>query len=113
MDRIIERKKIVKEILEEVGKIRTTSRFLMRTQYLFDDEHGQYMLYKYGWGNQGRIYGNVAHFEITADGKIWVHHDGTSLELVQQLLDKGIPKSEIVIAYKPEYVRGELGFAVS
>jgi hypothetical protein len=35
------------------------------------------------------------------------------LELVQQLLDKGIPKSEIVIAYKPEYVREELGFAVS
>ncbi|MFK7948547.1 MAG: element excision factor XisI family protein, partial [Saprospiraceae bacterium] len=89
------------------------SRFLMRTQYLFDDVHGQYMLYKYGWGNQGRIYGNVAHFEIAEDGKIWVHHDGTSLELVQQLLDKGIPKSEIVIAYQPDYVREELGFAVS
>ncbi|MFK7949662.1 MAG: element excision factor XisI family protein, partial [Saprospiraceae bacterium] len=69
MDRITERKKIVKEILEDVGKIRTKSRFLMRTQYLFDDVHGQYMLYKYGWGNQGRIYGNVAHFEIAEDGK--------------------------------------------
>ena len=105
-------KLIAKQLLEEVGAIRSTSRFLMRTQYLFDDEHGQYMLHKYGWKGERRIYGNIAHLEIASDGKIWLHHDGTGLELANILVDKGIPKSEIVLAFHPEYVREDTGFAI-
>lgn len=114
MDKITKHKKIAREVLEEVGTIRTKARFLMRTQYLFDDEHGQYMLYKYGWKSSSRrIYGNVAHLEIAEDGKIWLHHDGTGLELANILVEKGVAKSDIVLAFHPEIVREDTGFAIA
>ncbi len=98
----------------DIGRIRTISRFTMRTQYLFDDEHGQYMLHKYGWKTPSRrIYGMVAHLEIAEDGKIWLHHDGTGLELANILVDKGVKKSDIILAFHPEMVREDTGFGVA
>lgn len=115
MDKVSKHKKIARQLLEEVGNIRTQSRFLMRTQYLFDDEHSNYMLYKYGWkdDNSRRIYGNVAHLEVADDGKIWLHHDGTGLELANILIEKGVVKSDIILAFHPEYVRADTGFGVA
>ena len=113
MDRIAERKQIAREVLDEIAAIRTTSRFTMRTQYLFDDEHGQYMLHKYGWRGERRIYGVVAHLEIAADGKIWIHHDGTGLDLAEMLMSRGVPQQEIVMAFHHELMRANTGFAVA
>lgn len=36
--------------------------------------------------------------KIRNAGKIWVHQDGTERIVVQQLLDLGIPKSDLVLA---------------
>lgn len=113
MDKLSKHKKIARELLEEIGNIRTISRHTMRTQYLFDDEHGQYMLHKYGWRGERRIYGNVAHLEIAENGKIWLHHDGTGLKIPYLLMDKGVDKMDIVLAFHPEYVRPDKGFAVA
>ena len=85
----------------------------MRTQKLYDDEHVQYMLHKYGWKNSGRIYGMIAHLEIAQNGKIWLHHDGTGLELPYILIEKGVSKQDIVLAFQPEYARQDLGFALA
>ncbi|MEN0006279.1 MAG: element excision factor XisI family protein [Bacteroidota bacterium] len=113
MDKVARHKKIAKEVLEEVAAIRTKSRFVMRTQKLYDDIHGQYMLHKYGWKRSSRIYGMIAHLEIAEDGKIWLHHDGTGLELAYVLVNKGISKKDIVLAFQPEYAREDLGFALA
>lgn len=113
MDRIEKYKKLVREILEKIGQKREVSRFTMRNQYLFDDEHGQYMIHKYGWKGNKRIYGIVVHFEIAKNGKIWLHHDGTGLEIVNVLVERGVPKDDIVLAFHPEYVREDTGFAVA
>ena len=112
MDKIARHKQLVRQLLEEVGKKREVSRLTMRNQYLFDEEHGQYMIHKYGWRGARRIYGIVAHFEIAANGKIWLHHDGTGLELANILVERGVDKMDIVLAFQPEYVREDTGFGV-
>lgn len=113
MEKIAKYKMLLRELLEEIGSKRELSRFTMRNQYLFDDQHGQYMIHKYGWKGARRIYGIVAHFELAEDGKIWLHHDGTGMELANVLVERGVPKSDIVLAFHPEYVREDTGFAIA
>ena len=107
------RKQLAREVLNEIGAIRTASRFTMRPQYLLDDEHGQYMLHKYGWRGERRIYDVVAHLEIAEDGKIWPHRDGTGLNLAEMLMSRGVPQKEIVMAFYHELRRADTGFAVA
>ena len=58
-----------------------------------------------------RIYGCVIHVDIR-DGKIWVQHDGTEEAIADQLVEKGVAKKEIVIAYHAPNLRKYTEFAV-
>lgn len=44
-----------------------------------------------------RIYDCAVHLDI-ADGKIWVQHDGTEDAIAVQLVEKGVPTQDIVLA---------------
>ncbi len=47
------------------------------------------------------------------DGKVWVQHDGTYHGIANDLVEAGIPKDHIVLAFKPPAVRHLTGFAIS
>lgn len=69
---------------------------------LFDTTHDQYLLIDMGWRGVQRIHHIIVHLRIN-NGKIWVEADNTDAEIVQQLLDAGIAKTEIVLAfYSPQ-----------
>jgi len=69
---------------------------------LFDAARDNYLLLAVGWDGLHRIHHISAHLRIRAD-KIWVEADNTDAEIVQRLLDVGIPKEAIVLAfYSPE-----------
>lgn len=69
---------------------------------LFDTVHDNYLLVDGGWRGIERIHHIIAHIRIHND-KIWVEADNTNVEIVQQLLDYGIAKAEIVLAfYSPQ-----------
>jgi XisI protein len=44
--------------------------------------------------------------------KIWVQHDGTEDAIADQLVEKGVPKKDIVLAYHAPYVRQYTEFAL-
>jgi XisI protein len=44
-------------------------------------------------------------WNIKPSGKVWLQHDGTSLRIAEELHERGIPKSDIVIGFQPPYVR--------
>jgi hypothetical protein len=48
-----------------------------------------------GWQEEKRIYACPIHIDIK-DGKIWIQQDFTEAGIAQQLLDQGVPKSDIV-----------------
>jgi XisI protein len=52
-----------------------------------------------GWYQNKREYLPFVHLDVKSDGKIWIQHDGTDLVLAQWLLDKGVPKKDIVLAF--------------
>jgi hypothetical protein len=45
------------------------------------------------------------------DGKIWIQHDGTEEGIADGLVNSGIPKDRIVLAFKPPEIRPHTGFA--
>lgn len=53
-----------------------------------------------GWQDGYRIYGTFLHLDIL-DDKIWIQHDGTEAGIAYELESTGIPKSHIVLAFKP------------
>ena len=64
-----------------------------------------------GWSNDWRTHGTVIHIRLH-NGKIWIEHDGTEEGVAQTLLDAGVPKEDIVLAFHPEWKRKWTDFAV-
>lgn len=80
-------------------------------QIVIDEERGHYHWVKVGWYGLERICGSVIHIDIIGD-KIWIQRDGTEDGVAYELLERGIPKTDIVLAYHPPYKRTDHGFAL-
>jgi XisI protein len=80
-------------------------------QTLFDDEQGHYQLLYVGWRGNKRDLGYALHLDIK-DGKIWIQHDGTEVGVANQLVEMGVPKQDIVLAFHEPQVRQFTDFAV-
>ena len=92
-------------------------RFLGKTdgihlETVIDSEYGHYLLVEMGWQNSRRIYGTLLHIDII-DNKLWIQHDGTEEGIADELVSSGIPKQNIVLAFKPVERRKITEFAVS
>lgn len=76
------------------------------------DEHNhRYQLVAVGWEQNNRIFYVIFQADII-DGKIWIQADNTEDGLAALLEEKGISKSDIVLAYFPEYHRKYTAYAV-
>ena len=70
-----------------------------------EQESDRYQLVNVGWKDSStRLYGCVLHVDIK-DGKIWVQHDGPQEAIAEQLVVRGVPKPDIVLAYHAPHVR--------
>jgi hypothetical protein len=65
-----------------------------------------------GWNGPYGIHGPVLHIDIRGE-KVWIQHDGTEAGIANELVEAGIPKDRIVLAFKPPSIRPHTGFAVS
>jgi hypothetical protein len=79
---------------------------------LFDTVNDNYLLVAAGWRGIQRTHHIIAHLRLH-NGKIWVEADNTDAEIVQQLLDSGISKAEIVLAFYSPQKRQYTEFAVA
>ena len=73
-------------------------------QTVFDAEQDHYQLLYVGWRGNKRDFGCILHVDIK-DGKIWIQHDGTEEELANRLVEMGVPKQDIVLAFHEPEIR--------
>lgn len=105
MDQIAKYKQAVRKVVEYIASI-SPSDEEVETQLIIDEERGHYLLYSVGWENGDyREYGAFAHIDVKPTGKVYIQHDGTDLEIALLLNEAGIPKSDIVLAFKAPYRR--------
>jgi len=51
--------------------------------------------------------------QVREDGRVWLHEDNTDLIVVDWLLERGIPKKEIVLGWHAPSMRPDTEFAVN
>ena len=61
------------------------------------------------WRGNKREFGCILHLDIK-DGKVWIQHDGTEVGIANQLVELGVPKHDIVLAFHEPAVRQFTGF---
>ncbi|MEH2421652.1 MAG: XisI protein [Nostoc sp.] len=104
-------RQIIQQLILERAK-RGLSLEEMETQAILDTERDHYLLLHTGWRGNRRTHGCSLHLDIK-DGKIWIQHDGTEVGIATQLLELGIPKEDIVLAFHSPYMRQFTEFAIN
>ncbi|WP_395140178.1 XisI protein [Armatimonas sp.] len=69
------------------------------SEVIFDRENNHWVLFAIGWDGFKRIYAPLIHVEVK-EGKFWVQHDGTEEGIAGDLVEAGVPKDQIVLAFQ-------------
>ncbi len=99
MDKIKKHQTIIQEIVQEIARM-TPSDEHSETQLIIDEARGHYVLFSIGWQDILREYLPFVHIDLKPDGKVWIQHDGTDLKIALWLVEKGIEKQDIVLAFQ-------------
>jgi hypothetical protein len=111
MDKLKKYRKIIQDFLTEIGSYKNHFPEI-ETQILFDTERDHYQILKTGWRDLERTYGVSIHIDIKNE-KVWIQRNATDLLIAEELVERGIPKKDIVLAFHAPYKRKYTGFAVA
>ena len=109
MEKLAKYRQIVRELLIAHA---TSTEPDIECQLIFDTEHDHYQILDIGWQELTRIYACYIHLDIK-DGKIWIQHNMTEADLGQELVEKGVPASDIVLGLHPPYKRPYTNYGVA
>lgn len=84
----------------------------LRCEALFDPAHYRYALITLGWNGGKRVHFTLVHIDIVGD-KVWIEKDSTEDGVAGELVQAGIPKSQIVLGFRSPEVRKLTEFAVA
>src|ERR1700733_10490610 len=91
-----------REIIESILLVYTKIPYAygdFQSEAIFDRTRDRYVLMNVGWDNKKRVHGSLVHIDII-DGKLWIQRDGLEHGVTSELLEAGIPKDRIVLAFK-------------
>lgn len=110
MDKISHYRQIIQDILTAHGQIKPVYGEI-EMELLFDSTRDRYQVLRAGWLQKQRVYGALIHIDIKGE-KLWIQYDGTEVGVANELVEQGIPKDDIVLAYHSPFIRQYDGFAV-
>lgn len=112
MDKLDKYRNLVVQMLENHYRpVAVTDEIEM--QILIDRQHDHYQLLHVGWRDgEHPVYGCVVHVDIK-NGKIWIQRDFTEDGVALELMEAGVPKEDIVLAFQSPYKRQFTDFAVA
>ncbi|MEW5987073.1 MAG: XisI protein [Chloroflexota bacterium] len=111
MDRLEAYRRIVQKLLQEYSQI-PYAHGKIDQELVFDKERDHYELLSIGWEGARRIHHSVIHIDIRGD-KVWLQQDNTDAAIAEELVERGIPKTDIVLGFQPEHRRPYTGYAVA
>ena len=110
MEKVELYKNIIRKELSEWEELNNSDMPSVRNIFLEDVERNSFVLITMGWHNNTYIHNWLIHIEIKEE-KIWIHEDLTGIGIINQLLEKEIPKSDIILAFIEPYLRDNTGLA--
>lgn len=114
MDKLNEYRRHIQDILSDHQQVsRSKSDEGVDRQIIIDRERDHYQLLNVGWRNGDEpVFGSPIHISIKG-GKIWIERDFTEYGVANELLDRGVPKEDIVLAFYAPYKRPYTEFAAA
>jgi XisI protein len=114
MEKIDNYRQILQEVLTAYATPRTSPSQPtdVETQVLFDTQNDHYQVLRVGWRNRTQVFLVIFHFDIKNE-KIWLQQNVTDYDIIGDLEERGIPKSDIVLAFHSPQMRPFTGYAVA
>jgi hypothetical protein len=100
---------IVEQVLDVYTKIPYAHGDLA-CEAIFDRPRNRFVLITLGWDDEERVHYPLVHVDVI-DGKLWIQVDNTEHGIAPELVKAGIPKSDIVLAFRPPDVRQHTEYA--
>ncbi len=113
MERVKNYRRLVRQIME--AHARPAASFPaegVEKLLIMDEERGHYQLLKLGWQDQKRVKWMMIYVRIK-DGKIWIEHDLTEDGIATELVEAGVPKEDVVLAFQAPEMRQYTEFAAA
>lgn len=103
-------RKVVRQLLRDHAAIKPAYGEI-EVCTLFDVETDCYQVMRAGWLKERRVYGALIQIDLKG-GKCWIQYDGTEVGVANELVELGVPKEDIVLAYHAPLLRQYGEFAV-
>ena len=113
MDKIKKYQTIIETLLEEyAAQMSQGTADGPESQVFADHKRHHYKLFTIGWEGTRYVQFPVFHFYIR-EGKVWIQVNNTDMLIGQELIKRGVPKSDIVLGLQHPLMREDSGFAVA
>jgi hypothetical protein len=83
----------------------------LETQIIADQAGHHYQLLRVGWAHGRFMHSCRFHFDVK-QGKVWIQINHTEEMIGDELVKRGIPAEDIVLAFHPPEVRQHTGFGI-
>ena len=100
MDALANYRQLIEQILAEHTRV-PYAHGVIDIETVFDRQGDHYLVMLSGRDGIRRVHGCLIHLDIRG-GKIWVQRDGTEYGVARELMDAGVPKDAIVLAFRAE-----------
>ena len=111
MDKLTQYATIIKNILQEDVSLKP-SHGEIEPMVVFDDQRHSYQLMYVGWDRRRRVHGSIYHVRIR-NNKVYIEEDTSNQPIAESLVEAGIPKEDIVLAFHTPDKRHYTEFAVA
>lgn len=118
MDKLEQYRVAIKKVLTEYANVPIANGEI-DCQLIFDTERvgvarrrHRYQIMSVGWHGHRRVHSCVLHLDII-NGKIWVQHNTTEIQIAQELVAMGIPKEDIILGFQAPNMRQYTNFGVA
>jgi DNA-binding GntR family transcriptional regulator len=113
MENLTHYQNLIKQFMSQFAEL-TNSQPTPNTEMIviFDDEHKQYVLMNMGWTEKGHLHHTTLHVYLR-DEQFWIEEDWTEKGFANYLLEQGISREKIILAFHPPQMRHLTDFVVS
>jgi hypothetical protein len=111
MEKIELYKDIIQQELEYRQAIKISNAPTLSRHLIINKERTEFILIDVGWFKSRYISDVIFHIGVVND-KVWLHNDFTDIGIADYLVERGIPKSDIILAFLPKYAQELTDFAV-
>ncbi len=113
MDRLDTYRTLVKDLLEcHADRMERYPQPDITTELSFDEARDNYLLLSVGWTKQGRMLVPTIYLRLR-EGKVWVENDWTEAGVVEELMERGVPEEDVVLAFQRPGLRQQAELMVT